>query len=765
MQTSLQCAPGAARPPGRRSRPIVPALLLSFFAAISCLPGSLLAAEIRGNVAGVRGEPLARVQVSILQAQQQAITGDDGGFVITGLAPGDYTLRANAVGYRLITFKFSLAAGEAIKDFEITLTPDNFTRTDKVEVKGDIFQGSDSPAILEMNLTAEEIRQTSTVLVDDPFRSVQTLPGISASGNNDFFAQFSVMGAQYQNVGVYIDGILVPAPFHGVDITQGATLSIFTSETLEDIKLLPAAYPEKYGDDVGAALVLETRDGSRTAPVYRISVGLADSEVDGEGPLGTRKRGSWLASARKSYLGYLFRSRLNDTSDDVSFYDADLKLNYDLAPNQRVDFYGVGGQTFYQLVHPATAPGPNDLNQLTDALMLGRIGWRWAVDPRLLVEAHGAYFQQPSSTSNVDGQSLDDAHYAEWVAAGSGVWSWRKDQTLEGGWMARRASNGLKQTIYNPPSSPEELNVASGEGWKNDGYVQQSSAFFGNRVSLAGGLRLDTAALFDVHPLSPQISAAWQIAPDTQVQLGYGRYHQFYFPANTPFEFSTTCSESVESLDAANHYFAAIEQRVGESTRVKLLLFDRSDESSIDNAASAGCPPVFGTHGFQTTARDYSRGAQIVLQSRTANRLSGWIGYTLAYARQSSYFPGLGTNPVAYWLPYYSTLADQRNTVNLFANYRLTPTLNLGGKFLFGSGYPVPGGEDNPMRLGDYQRLDVRAEKDWAFRRWKLAAYGELLNATNHYNPRYFYTNYNSGSVVTGQGLPITPTAGVAFEF
>ncbi len=93
MQTLHQCALGATRPPGKRSRAIVLALLLSFFAAISFLPGSLLAAKIRGKVAGVRGEPLARVQVSILQTQQQTITGDDGGFAIADLAPGDYTLQ------------------------------------------------------------------------------------------------------------------------------------------------------------------------------------------------------------------------------------------------------------------------------------------------------------------------------------------------------------------------------------------------------------------------------------------------------------------------------------------------------------------------------------------------------------------------------------------------------------------------------------------------------------------------------------------------
>jgi len=57
---------------------------------------------------------------------------------------------------------------------------------------------------------------------------------------------------------------------------------------------------------------------------------------------------------------------------------------------------------------------------------------------------------------------------------------------------------------------------------------------------------------------------------------------------------------------------------------------------------------------------------------------------------------------------------------------------------------------------------------DWAFKRWKLALYGELLNTTNHYNPRYLYQTIDPQghiSVTTEQGLPITPTAGVAFKF
>jgi hypothetical protein len=740
------------------------AAFILLFSSILFSSISLEAAEIRGKVVSVdRGETLARVQVAVLvEAQREAvgtaITTKDGSFVIQGLAPGHYMLRVNAVGYRLITVEFSLAADEAAKEFDITLVPDNFRRTERVEVKGDIFQGSDSPAINEINLTSSEIRETSTVLADDPFRSIQTLPGVSASGNNDFFAEFSVMGASFDSTSIYIDGILVPSPFHGTHITEGATLSILTGDTLEDIKLLPAAYPEKYGDAVGAALDLQTRDGSRTAPIFRASIGLADTELLGEGELGKSRKGSWLASARKSYLGYLTRSRLHDTSADVSFYDGSLKLIYDLRPNQTLSFYGVGGHTLYELINPHFNLTPNSFKRGTNDFVMGRVGWRWTVNPHLLVDTRVAYLQSPESVSNLYRQSLENDHHAEWVVGNSLVWSWQKDHVLEGGWMGRRVTNSGVRTSYNPDDTVEGHGYNRGVGWKNDGYVQEASNFFGNRLHVVGGLRLDTAEQFDIHPVSPQLSASLQVASATQLQFGVGRYNQFDFPASPPLQYKG-CTLSSEVLQTANHYTAGVEQRIGESTRVKVLLFDRQNDTSFDasfyNPITNTCIPE---HGFISYKRDYSRGAQIVLQSRTANRLSGWIGYTLTYARQNSVY---GHNP------FFPTLDDQRHTLNVFASYRISPTVHLSGKWLFGSGFPVPS-NSNAIREGDYQRLDVRAEKDWAFTRWKLALYGEVLNLTNHNNPRYFYTAQNPDgtfNVVTGQGLPIVPTAGVAFEF
>ncbi len=743
----------------------------------------LHAAEIRGKIVSVdRGEPLGRVQVAVLAAQHEAVpvavTKNDGSFVIQGLGPGNYTLRLNAVGYRLITVDFSLADDEAVKEFDITLVPDNVRRTERVEVKGDIFQGPDSPAINEINMTSSEIRETSTVLVDDPFRAVQTLPGVSASGNNDFFAQFSVMGASYDNTSIYLDGILVPLLFHGAEtIGEGATLSLLTSETIEDIKLLPAGYPQKYGDSVGAALNMSTREGSRTQPTFRASIGLADTDLLGEGQLGHSRRGSWLASARKSYLGYLLRNRLNETFTDISFYDADLKLIYDVSSNQTISFYGLGGHTLADILHPTNPLQPGEFKRGTNDLILGRVGWRWSVNPHLLLDARVALIEAPLETWDIDNNVLQNNRYREWVTGGNVAWAWRKEHVLEGGWTSRYARRSFD--FLPNVGNPREFITSA--GWRNAGFVQQTSSFWNNRLHIVGSLRFDTAAQYDVRPVSPQISAALQVGPATQLQLGVGRYNEFEFPSFADSSSGNTCAPLFDYLQTANHYTAAVERRFGESTRFRAMFFDRQNQRLTSSVGNCALRP---RTELASVGENYSRGVQIVLQSRTANRLSGWVGYTLTYARQNGFFfvitqPGVFIRVLS---PYYPTLEDQRHTLNAFASYRLTPTVNLSAKWLYGSGFPVPSGLVkvvngqieflglNATRLGIYQRLDVRAEKDWAFKRWKLALYGEIMNLTNHNNPRYIATtsvdpSTGQSGFRTEQGLPITPTAGLAFEF
>jgi hypothetical protein len=558
-----------------------------------------------------------------------------------GVGAGKYILRLQAVGYRLVTSPFSLSDGSQIKEFDVNLAPDNFRRTDSVVVTGDVFQGSDPAPVNGINLTSSEIKEASTVLADDPFRAIQSLPGVSPSGNNELYAEFIVMGASFSTVGIYLDDVLIPSPFHNIpNELNGASLSLLTSETVQEMKLYPVAYPEKFGDATGAALDIRTRDGSNTNPSFRIAPGIADSEFLGEGGLGPGRKGSWLTSLRKSYIGWIVRDRVGPDFSDISFYDGDAKLTYNVAPGQNLNLYVLAGHTNVEVAHPGF---PEALKSGATNFYLGRVGWRWSVSPRVLLDNRVAFIRNPFSETSLNGQQLHSS-YKEWSGGSNLAWNWNSDNLLEAGWTLRRVGN---------PGPGSYL---------GHGYVQHSSSFLKQRIHFSGGLRLDDTTRSTIQPFSPRASVSFT-AGATKFDVGYGRYVTLS-PAQTVNYPPAGCPFLGQNWTAADHAIAGIEQRFGENTRFRLQVFNRHHHFTSHSEITP-CGQGQRTTLAESFERGYSQGAQLILQRRSANRLSGWIGYTLTYARQSirisaSQIPEL-------FSPYYSTAEDQRHSLNAFA--------------------------------------------------------------------------------------------------
>ena len=310
----------------RDLRPLLLPVLLFLSTLVS-------AADLTGRVTNAQGgEPLGKVQVSLIGAGLASATGRDGSFRLTNVPAGTYTLQVSAVGYRTVTTPVASLSENESRELLIRLIPDNFHHTETVEVQADLFHAPDWPAIGDVTLTSSELQETSTVLANDPFRSLQALPGVSASANNDLLAQFSVMGAPYEQVGIYVDDVLVPNLLHSVPNQPDApTLSLLTGSEVEDMRLMPVVYPSRYADAIGAALSIRTREGD-PSPRFHVSVGLADSEFLTQGRFGSARKTTWLLGARKSYLGYLIRHFFPDTSfTQDGFYDLNLKLTFPIA--------------------------------------------------------------------------------------------------------------------------------------------------------------------------------------------------------------------------------------------------------------------------------------------------------------------------------------------------------------------------------------------------------------------------------------------------
>ncbi len=744
------------------------------------------ATDLTGKITNAQGgEPLGKVHIAVVGTQLVAVTANDGTFRIANGPAGEQALQISAVGYRTISVPFKSAAAapgnpNEVTEFSISLLPDNFQHTEKVVVNADIFQSPEWPAVGDTTLTSSELQQTSTVLVNDPFRSLQALPGVSASSNNDLFAQFSVMGAPYEKVGIYVDDVFVPNLLHSVPGERDApTLSLLTGGDVADMRLLPVAYPVRYADAAGAAVVIRTREGDPSPPLIHASVGMATSELLGQGAFGPNHKATWLIGARKSYIGYLERYFANSRFSQDGFYDANMKLTYALTPSQTLSLYATGGQLGIHDPNTKVPPGQSFLVDGTSDLAVARLGWKWAASPKLLVDTRAAFVRTGSYQNYVRTtfRGLD----REWSIGTNVSWNWGHGAILQTGYSLRRPHVNIAEVVNQPPL-PLFVSFRFSDV-RQDFYIQNSLPLWQDRIRIEGGLRWSKLNTEREQPVTEQFSVSLKAASNTTFEAGWGRYAQL------PGRGGVLGAASVQGVliglgnlpYLSSHYIVAAEQRLGERTRLRIEAFDRQNQTRADifTAPLPPAPFVFTLVACSVTLnRDHSRGLQVLLQRRSENRLSGWIGYTYTQARSRSYQITL-PSPVPTFdfdTPYEPTEQDQPHTANVFGSYRLTPSVRLSAKALYGSGFPVTSGLPLSVtgglpipRIGPYERIDLRGEKSWTFQRWKLSLYTELLNVTNHDNRRlsaFFVDPVTHKTIVnTGPGLPFIPTAGLGFDF
>src|SRR6202043_3823001 len=111
-------------------------------------------------------------------------------------------------------------------------------------------------------LDGNERKNVASVLADDPLRAVQSLPGVTS--NNDFSSQFSIRGAPFSRVGLYLDGVLLHSPFHTTDgQADNGSLTIFNGDLTDEMTLYQGAWPVRYSDRTAGILAVDTRPGRR----------------------------------------------------------------------------------------------------------------------------------------------------------------------------------------------------------------------------------------------------------------------------------------------------------------------------------------------------------------------------------------------------------------------------------------------------------------------------------------------------------------------
>jgi hypothetical protein len=242
--------------------------------------------------------------------------------------------------------------------------------------------------------------------------------------------------------------------------------------------------------------------------------------------------------------------------------------------------------------------------------------------------------------------------------------------------------------------------------------------------------------------------------------------------------------------ERALHVDGGVERQLPHQTRLLFNVYMR-DESGVlwtpgaepRLAADGSIQPGAFNAPWVNALEGTARGVEVVFRRDSPDGFSGWAGY--AYGRLKYTEPATGES---FWGD-----ADQRHTLSLYGNYRLSNRTSLSARYRYGSNYPMIGyigeppprfgippvvddrplfyglsQERNTLRLPAYSRLDLRADRafNWSGRRLVLFVdVANIVNHTNFRNTDYFVDRAGRVLGATESLMPIVPSGGFVIEF
>jgi hypothetical protein len=729
---------------------------------------------LRGRVVDAKsGEALGKVRVTTA-TEQNAITEDDGTFTLENLPVGQVDLYITTVNYGLVKKTLVLSEGSNAQAL-IALNEDAAALTETVTITSDPFHADEANAPSQQSLNKRELQSLSSVLIGDPLRAAQTLPG--ATANDDFRSEFSLRGATFDRIGIYLDDVITDNFVHTVQggYPDTGSLSVINADTVDVVLLLSGAFPSPYGDRTAAILDVRTRDGNRVKPAGRIAASLSGLSATVDGPL-AGGRGSYLFAGRKSYLGYLVR-RINDENQFTNsppilgFADFQGKALYDLTKRNQIGFSLIYGALNYDRNRDRDLLGLNTVFRGNSRNLLVNGHWTFTPNQRVFWQTRMFGLRTSFKNTNRDELMLEDGHRSQFGVRSDVNFQPQSSHRIETGlYLRRRRAENFSQRFFDP-ESPFAFGTFNQSATDEAYYVQNTWRNEPARVALTGGIRVEHSSLTGQTLVSPRGSLGWSVSNDWAVRAGVGRYHQF---PDFEHKFGRLGNPNLPA-QSATHYNASVERVFGTRMRVLAEVYDREDTSlffGVSEPRQVGNQFTFVEFPFRTSLRGHARGVELTLQRRSANRLAGWISYAYSRTKLTDDQTGLS----------FVSDADQRHTVNVYGSYRFTDTWSLSGAWRYGSGQPIPGffdkvgpfyflaSERNRERVPAFSRLDLRVNKAFLFTKWKLTVIGEVINVFNRENVRFAgfeAFDFSSGRVFgqLDRTLPILPSAGVVIEF
>lgn len=719
--------------------------------------------QVRGRVIDkFSRQPVPNASVTVYGRTGQGASTDSAGvFCIEHVAPGICQLSVSCVGYKnALSPEYIVSA--KLPSVEIELE-ENTSKLEEVTVTAGSFRRvKNSPVSLQI-IGLGEIEK-SPGGNRDISRIVRSYPGVSFSPigyRNDLIVRG---GAPSENR-FYLDGIEIPNINHFA--TQGASggpVSILNADLIREVQFYTGAFPADKGGALSSVMDIRLRDGNADDNSFKATLGASEVSLSGSGHFGGNT--TYLFSVRQSYLQLLFK--VLGLPFLPNYIDGQFKIKTRLSDRDEIVLLGLTGIDRMKL---NTDEKGEDAEYMLSYLprieqqtfTIGAAYKHYAGKHVQTVSLGYNYLANQNlkyrnnDDSSADNLTLDLSSHEQKVSlrAENRTYGerWAFVEGVEA-YYAKYDDNTFQRLYRSDGQVLLRQNTDLGiMGW--GAFASARYKTTDERLTATLGLRFDgcdysSAMARFWETVSPTLSLSYRVLPQLAVNAAVGMYHQL--PAYTALgytdETGAYVNKSLKYMRVVNANLGTewnISRQVVVSVEGFFKRYSRVPLSVVDGIPLACKGNDYGVVGNEQLVPDAdgrAYGVEASMRWQVAGKLTSVASFTFF---RSEYRSENGAE-------YIASAWDNRFIANVSGTYELPRNWSIGAKLSAIGGSPfTPYDEDksslveawdvqgrpyydysryNTGRLDAFAQLDVRVDKNYYFKGWRLGIYLDLQNVT-----------------------------------
>ena len=298
---------------------------------------SLISQTIEGKITDFNLNPLAAVNISIIDQNGGLISDNDGLYKVNIKANRSYVIAFSFIGYETEKIRVPMLKKGQKYTLNISLKESN-TLLDDIIVKD---QKSRKNNLSRIKTKHVEVIPGSGGGIESVLK---TLPGVSSA--NELSSQYSVRGGNFDENLVYVNGIEVYRPFL-IHSGQQEGLSFVNTDLVGSILFSAGGFSAKYGDKMSSVLDIKYKQPKKTASSLSLSLLGGSAHLEG---ISKNRRFSYLLGIRHKSNQYLLSSLDTEAEYVPRFSDLQTYLNYKINTNWDISLLTNISKNQYQMI-------------------------------------------------------------------------------------------------------------------------------------------------------------------------------------------------------------------------------------------------------------------------------------------------------------------------------------------------------------------------------------------------------------------------------